>query len=109
MAKNCIAIIPLKSLIKMKVGDKGADFWVVRRGSAAKVGTPTRTWNKEHIGVTVTQTQVLLPDFLFYLLQYLHGQGVWKCASHGTTNLVNIRQTDLGNIPVQISVELDEG
>lgn len=77
-----------------------ADFWLVRRGSENDVGRPTRTFGPEHIGIKVVDTDKIMPDYLYYFMQYLHGRGVWKPMAHGTLNLKNIRTDDVRSIPV---------
>lgn len=78
-----------------------ADFWLIRKGSEDQVGRPTKTFNPAHIGIKVTDHARILPAYLYYFMQYLHGQGLWKQHAHGTLNLKNIRTDDVRNIPVQ--------
>ncbi|WP_150573850.1 hypothetical protein [Pseudomonas fluorescens] len=75
-----------------------AHFWLVRRGSADRCGEPGRTFNPEHIGVRVNRTDLLLPDYLFYVLMHIHQSGEWKRVATGTLNLVNIRVSDVQRI-----------
>lgn len=75
-----------------------AHFWIVRRGSAAQCGEPTRVFNPEHIGVRVERTDRLLPDYLFYALVALHQGGNWQKVATGTLSLVNIRVSDVRRI-----------
>lgn len=88
--------------VDMKVGMKDADFWIVRRGSADKVGTVTKDYNPEHIGIKV-RNHGILSDYLYYALQHAHGQGYYGGRAHGTTNLVNIKKSDVGEMPIQAS------
>lgn len=90
----------LGDIARIRVGIEDADFWVVRRGSADKVGMPVREYNPQHIGIKVERTDILLPDFLFYSLMHLHSTGAFKQVAHGTTRLVNIRIGDIANIPL---------
>lgn len=83
--------------ISVKLNDPEADFWVVRRGTEGAVGTPTREFNPEHFGITVT-SEALLPDYLFYALQYIHHQGYYKPLARGSIKLVGIRADDIKNI-----------
>ena len=93
----------------MKIGDvcifktnfPDADFWLIRKGSANKVGRPTREFSPEHIGVTVTRPDLVLADYLFYVFEHLANQGVFVSMAHGTTNLQNIRIKDIKNIPLR--------
>ena len=90
----------LKDLCDFSLNNPDADFWLVRKGSANVVGTPTKEFSPENIGVTVTRTDILLPDYLFYVFQYLVSSGKLQQLSHGTTKLSNIRISDIGNIQV---------
>ena len=88
----------LSELATIKTNYPNADFWLIRRGSAERCGKPTREFNKEHIGIKVTRTIILLPDYLFYAMMNIHHQGHWIKIATGTLNLVNIRVSDVRNI-----------
>ena len=88
----------LGDLIEAKIGLEDADFYIVRRGTPDAVGRPTKDYNPEHIGIRVTRTDVLLPQYLFYLMQHLHGQGHFRRVAKGTTALVGIRVGDITHI-----------
>ena len=75
-----------------------AHFWLVRRGSAARCGEPTRVFNPEHIGVRVERIDLLLPDYLFYCFAAIHQRGNWQQVATGTLSLVNIRVSDVRQI-----------
>lgn len=90
----------LGDLITVKLKDEDADFWVVRRGSLETVGKPVREYNPEHYGIKVTRTDLMLPDYLFYMLHYIHMQGVFKRVAKGTLKLVNITADQLKAIPI---------
>jgi len=90
----------LKDLATIKIDFEAPDFWVVRRGSLVTVGSVTRTFNREHFGVKVFATDILLPDYLYYAMMDLHTQGYYKLLAHGTLPLVNIRLDDVKNIPI---------
>lgn len=77
-----------------------ADFWLQRKGSEKSVGMPVKEFSPEHIGVKVINTDLVLPDFLFYYFQFLHMQGVFTQFAHGTLNLKNIKISDIKNIPI---------
>jgi hypothetical protein len=57
-----------------------------------------RIFNPENIGLKVTKTQIVLPDYLFYALTALHASGYWKVIATGSTALVNIRVSDVQNV-----------
>ena len=90
----------LKQLVDFSVNNPDADFWLIRKGDESTVGSPTKTFSPEHIGVTVTRRDLVLPEYLFYVFQYLVMNGTFKSLSHGTTLLKNIRTSDIGNITV---------
>ena len=75
-----------------------AHFWLVRRGSAERCGEPVRVFNPEHIGIRIERSDLLLPDYLFYALAYIHDSGMWKQLATGTLSLVNIRVSDVRDI-----------
>ncbi len=87
----------LGDIARVTVG-RDADFWLVRRGSEETVGTPTNEFNPQHIAIKVTRRDIILPDYLFYVLQYLHSQGYWKTRCSGSTRLVGIRTQDVKDL-----------
>lgn len=89
----------LGDYIKVSVNDPNADFWVTRRGSKETVGKPSREFNPENYGITVTSKD-LLPDYLFYAFMNLHNQGYFIPLAKGTLRLVNIRADDIRNIRI---------
>lgn len=90
----------LKDLAAIGTNMPDADFWLVRRGSENAVGRPVREFNPEHIGVRVTAEDRVDANYLYYVMQYLHMQGVWRDRAHGTLNLKNIRTQDVKDIAV---------
>jgi len=90
--------IRLGDLAEIKTNFEDADFWVWRRNTLERVGEPTKVFNPQHIGIKVQRTDILLPDYLYYLMQYLHTKGHFKKAATGSTNLVNITTNDIKNI-----------
>jgi restriction endonuclease S subunit len=91
----------LKHIADFKVNNPEADFWITRKGSETTVGSPTREFSPEHIGVTVTRPDLVLPDYLFYVFQYFAQLGIFAQLSSGTTNLKNIKIDDVKNIPLR--------
>lgn len=67
-------VVPLGELAEVRTSMDEADFWLIRRGKSA--GKPFRIgrepYRHEDIGVRVVQTDLLLPDYLFYVFEYLH-------------------------------------
>ncbi|QCR38931.1 hypothetical protein [Nissabacter sp. SGAir0207] len=72
-----------------------ADFWLVRRGSLKTVGSVSCEFNREHIGIKVMRTDIVLADYLRYCLMHLHERGRWEPLATGTLSLVNIRVSDV--------------
>lgn len=93
-------IIRLKDLCIIKTNFPDADFWVQRRGTKENVGKPTKEFNPENIGIKVTATDILNPQYLYYVFMHLHATKKWESVATGTLNLVNIKTSDVANIPV---------
>ena len=93
----------LKHIVNLSVDNPGADFWIVRRGSEKQVGRPPREYSPEHIGVSVTRPDLVIPDYLFYVFEFLANQGVFVELAQGTTGVKTISVKDLKNIPLKTS------
>ena len=91
----------LKHIVDLSIDNPDADFWIVRRGSAKQVGRPTKEYSPEHIGVTLTRPDLVIPDYLFYVFEFLANQGASVELGEGTTNLKTIKIRDLKNIPLR--------
>jgi hypothetical protein len=90
----------ISDVCEFKLNFQDADFWLIRKGSEKTVGTPVKEFSSEYIGVKVINTDLVLPDFLFYYFQFLHMQGLFTQYAHGTLNLKNIKISDIKNIPI---------
>lgn len=88
----------IKFFANIKTNFSTADFWLIRRGTLDTVGTVTREFYKEHIGIQVYRTDLILPDYLYYAMMYVHQQGIWKTSAKGTLQLVNITTEDVKNL-----------
>lgn len=93
----------LGDICNFKINMEDADFWLIRKGTSDMVGTPTKKFTSENIGVKVTRTDILYPDFLFYYIQYMHNSGMFKNLAKSTLNLKHLRIEDLSNLPVTFS------
>lgn len=91
----------LKDVCEIKLNFPTADFWLVRKGSESEVGKPTREYNSENIGIKVTNEDILVPDYLYYVMTYFHSMGYFSKLSHGTLSLKNIRTEDVKNIKLR--------
>lgn len=88
----------LGDLCALKTKFEDADFWIARRGTKEMVGKPTRTYNPEHIGIKVIKTDVLDPNYLYHLMEYLWGKGFFSDLAFGSLRLVHIRIDDLARL-----------
>lgn len=92
----------LSDVAEIGTNMEDADFWLIRRGSPNKIGRPVREFWPEHIGVRVTQEgrKTVLPDYLFYALDYLYSTGTWKRVCYGALALQHIRTADVKDVPL---------
>lgn len=90
----------LKDICEFKTNFEGADFWIKKKGGEDTIGKPTKTFSSEDIGVKVTRTDLVLPDFLFYYFLYMQSNGIFSRLANNTGNLKNISIKDIENIPV---------
>jgi hypothetical protein len=93
----------LSNLCEIKTNFADADFWIVRKGSEMTVGTPTREFAPQHIGVKVVRTDVLVPGYLFYVVMYLHSQGYFQVRCNGTLRLKHILVSDIKGLQVGLT------
>ncbi len=84
------------AIVKTQFED--ADFWLIRKGSYDMVGCPTKTYSPEHIGVKVTRTDVLVPDYLYYVFLHFYKKGCFKPLAHGSLKLQHIRVSEVKRI-----------
>ena len=77
-------------LIRVKANDPDADFWVARRGTVNEVGKPSKMYSKEAYGIKVLKPDVLLPDYLYYLVMHLQSSGGFRPKLRGSTPIVSI-------------------
>lgn len=61
-----------------------ADFWVIAKGD--EIGKPIEQKVPNSIGVKVIRTDLLLPKYLFYVIQHLHMRGSFKGMAKLTAN-----------------------
>ncbi|PXF32101.1 hypothetical protein WH50_06485 [Pokkaliibacter plantistimulans] len=92
----------LSDVATVEVGLENADFYIVRRGTMDSVGSVTKEFNPEHIGVSVFRTDILLPTYLYYCFMHIHSQGHWRALATGTLSLVNIRLREVRSIRLQM-------
>jgi hypothetical protein len=95
--QNKLVEARLSEKTEIKTNFPEADFWIIRKGSQNSVGRPTKEFNKEHIGIKVISDD-LLPQYLFYKMEYVYSLGYYQNLAHGTTELKNISISDISNI-----------
>lgn len=95
--KNESVSMTLSEKAEIKTNFPEADFWIIRKGSENKVGSPTKEFSPENIGIKVVSDD-LLPDYLYYAMQYIHSTGYYKNLAVGTLSLKNIKVSDVANI-----------
>ena len=95
----------LGTICHFKTNFPDADFWLQRKGSEKTVGTPTKKFSEENIGVKVKDEYLdrIDPNYLYYYFTHLHNQGVFGPMSNGILELKNIRISDIKLIPIRIS------
>jgi len=82
-------------LIQIKLNDADADFWVTRRGAVSEVGKPSKTYSKEAYGIKVLKTDILLPQYLYYVVEHLNASGKFRQGVQGSTQLVTISRDEV--------------
>lgn len=94
----------LGNICTFKTNFPEADFWLQRKGSEKTVGTPTKDFYEENIGVKVKEEYMdkVDPNYLYYYFQFLHMKGVFGPLSHGTLKLKNVSISDIKSIPVTL-------
>lgn len=95
--KNESVSTTLSEKSEIKTNFPEADFWIIRKGTENKVGSPTKEFSPEHIGIKVISDD-LLPDYLYHAMQYIHSTGYYRNLSVGTLSLKNIKVSDVANI-----------
>lgn len=90
--------IKLSEFATIKTNFEDADFWIKTKGSEQTVGEPTKEFSPSNIGVKVTATDVINPDYLFYVIQLHHQMGYFRITCYGTLKLKHIRVQSVKNI-----------
>jgi len=82
----------LNDICEIRKDFMGADFWL--KTDTIEKGKPTKTYHKGYIGVKVQREDILLPDYLFYLLTYQYSMGVFKNFDINTINDIQLTLTN---------------
>lgn len=94
--------LKLFNIATVKTNFPDADFWLIRKGSESKVGQPTKTYSPELIGIKVEQTEIVIPDYLYYVMAALHQAGYFRRRAKGTLNLKHITVLDVEQIKLGV-------
>lgn len=78
-----------------------ADFYICRSGSLGTVGKPTRKYRKDFIAVTVKDKAKIIPEYAFYMFEYMHTYGHFAEIANGTLELQHISIEDVSNIEIR--------
>ena len=86
----------------LKTDFPNADFWLQRKGSEKTVGSPTKEFSQENIGVKISDDfrDKVDPNYLYYYFQFLHQQGVLAPIANETLALKNVKISDIRTIPI---------
>ena len=83
----------LNDICEIKTDFIGADDWLKTKTVDGK-GKPIKTYNKEYIGIKVIRRDLLVPDYLFYMLTYYYTMGVFKNFNLTTINDMQLNFTN---------------
>ena len=88
-------------LCEFKTNFPDADFWLVKKGSRNEIGKPVKTFSPENIGVKVIRTDVLLPEYLYYVFMNIQNQGVFDMLADVNDGVKRIISIDkLKRLPI---------
>ena len=88
----------LKDLCEFGTNFPDADFWITKKGNSKTIGRPTKEFNPNNIGVKVVRTDILLPDYLYYVFEYLANQGAFtSMAEQGHIDIEDIKNLKVGH------------
>lgn len=90
----------LGDFVAVKTNDPSADFWMERRGGIDTVGRPMREFSPYAFGITITATDRLDANYLFYMMEHIWRMGAWRGIATGSTKLVNITAKDVRDYPI---------
>lgn len=100
IGNNIFINMRLKDVCIFSTEFPDADFWLIRQGDINEIGKPTKEYNEDYIGVKVRRTDLVLPDYLYYVFMYLNSQKLLTKLAVGATNLKSIRISDIKEIPI---------
>jgi hypothetical protein len=82
----------MSDVCKVGTGMADADFWIKRIGSSDTVGKPHKNLDMDDIGIKVIRTDILFPDYLYYVMMMFQMQGVFDSLAVGKiTKILTIK------------------
>jgi hypothetical protein len=101
-----VVYITLKEILNIRTNFEDADFWIIRKGQDKMLGKPTKEFALNHIGLQLNDVGRSLfdPNYLYYLFEFLHGQGVWRQLAKGSLALQHITVSDAKNFSIPMEV-----
>lgn len=91
----------LGELCDIKINFPDADFWMIAAGSEDTVGTVGKEYRRDYIGIKVIKTDILVPDYLYYLMQYLKMSNQLSSITDKNQTVHRITPARLSNIQLQ--------
>ena len=93
----------LKEICEIRSNFPEAEFWLIRKGSKEKVGTPTKTFSPEYIGIKIKPEgkEITIPDYLYRWFEFVQKKGFFRQYATGVLNLVHITSKFVGDLPVK--------
>lgn len=67
----------LSDLCEIKKNFIDADFWI-KKNEKDSFDVVTKQYNEEYIGIKVVRTDLILPDFLYYVMVYYQNKGIFR-------------------------------
>lgn len=93
------------ALAEARLNSPDADFWLQRQGNIRQVGRPTRSFSKEHIGITILDRSAIFPDYLYYWFLNIYARGYWEPFTYGSVRLKHIRVEDVRQLLSRLTPE----
>ena len=71
-----------------------ADFWLINKGSLAKLGLPIKEFKPYFTGIKCSE--LISPAYGYYYCVYLHQMGVWR--EYGQRSSINLKHLQIKDI-----------
>lgn len=97
-AESQSMLIKIKQIAHVSTNNVDADFWIIRRGSAKRLGEPTKDFSEYHFGLSVFNTDTMDPDYFYFLMMYIHSSGYYEPLARGSISLQHIVKSDIESI-----------